>query len=167
MAQTALTTPPGRKAEPLELADMQGLVARAYGHLPFARYIIGRFGDPAAARAWLAGIARDVCTADQPEDDGPSLNIAFSWDGLRRLGLADDALASFPRPLQEGMVTPHRSRILGDLHDGVGPVLAGLSMRVQAELRRDPTPLLDALAKELADCRSDLRRIVSCVRLQQ
>ena len=114
MAQTALTTPPGRKAEPLELADMQGLVARAYGHLPFARYIIGRFGDPAAARAWLAGIARDVCTADQPEDDGPSLNIAFSWDGLRRLGLADDALASFPRPLQEGMVTPHRSRILGD-----------------------------------------------------
>ncbi len=54
-----------------------------------------------------------------------------------------------------------RSRILGDLHDGVGPVLAGLSMRVQAELRRAPTPLLEALAKELADCRGDLRRIVS------
>jgi len=54
-----------------------------------------------------------------------------------------------------------RSRILGDLHDGVGPVLAGLSMRVQAELRRGPTPLLEALAKELADCRGDLRRIVS------
>ena len=54
-----------------------------------------------------------------------------------------------------------RSRILGDLHDGVGPVLAGLSMRVQAELRRDPTPLLEVLAKELADCRGDLRRIVS------
>jgi signal transduction histidine kinase len=54
-----------------------------------------------------------------------------------------------------------RSRILGDLHDGVGPVLAGLSMRVQAELRRAPTPLLQALAAELADCRGDLRRIVS------
>jgi signal transduction histidine kinase len=54
-----------------------------------------------------------------------------------------------------------RARILGDLHDGVGPVLAGLSMRVQAELRRDPTPLLEALAKELSDCRGDLRRIVS------
>jgi signal transduction histidine kinase len=54
-----------------------------------------------------------------------------------------------------------RSRILGDLHDGVGPVLAGLSMRVQAELRRDPTPLLEVLAKELADCRGDLRRIVA------
>ncbi|WP_375499156.1 sensor histidine kinase [uncultured Jatrophihabitans sp.] len=54
-----------------------------------------------------------------------------------------------------------RSRILGDLHDGVGPVLAGLSMRVQAQLRRQPTPLLEAVAKELADCRGDLRRIVS------
>jgi signal transduction histidine kinase len=54
-----------------------------------------------------------------------------------------------------------RTRILGDLHDGVGPVLAGLSMRVQAQLRREPTPLLEALAKELADCRGDLRRIVS------
>ena len=54
-----------------------------------------------------------------------------------------------------------RSRILGDLHDGVGPVLAGLSMRVQAELRRNPTPLLEALSTELADCRGDLRRIVS------
>src|SRR5207302_7432026 len=117
MAQTAVTAAPDRQNEALELADMQGLVARAYGRLPFARYILGRVGDPSAARAWLAGIAQDVCTADQPEDDGPSLNIAFSWDGLRRLGLADDALASFPRPLQEGMVTPHRSRILGDHGD--------------------------------------------------
>ena len=114
MAETVVMAAPAGQAEALELADMQGLVARAYGHLPFARYILGRIGDPAAARSWLAGIAADVCTADHPEDDGPSLNIAFSWDGLRRLGLAGDTLASFPRPFQEGMVTPHRSRILGD-----------------------------------------------------
>ncbi|HKN40598.1 MAG TPA: hypothetical protein VJ456_15985, partial [Acidimicrobiia bacterium] len=93
MAETAVTAGPRVKTEVLELADMQGLVARAYGRLPFARYVVGRIGDPAAARSWLAGIARDVCTADQSEDDGPSLNIAFTWDGLRRLGLADDALA--------------------------------------------------------------------------
>jgi signal transduction histidine kinase len=54
-----------------------------------------------------------------------------------------------------------RARILGDLHDGVGPVLAGMSLRVRAELRRQPTPLLEALAGDLADCRGDLRRIVS------
>jgi signal transduction histidine kinase len=54
-----------------------------------------------------------------------------------------------------------RARILGDLHDGLGPVLAGMSMRVQAELRRSPTPLLESLAPELAEARGDLRRIVS------
>jgi signal transduction histidine kinase len=54
-----------------------------------------------------------------------------------------------------------RARILGDLHDGLGPMLVGMSMRVRAEIRRHPTPLLEALAVELADCRGDLRRIVS------
>jgi signal transduction histidine kinase len=54
-----------------------------------------------------------------------------------------------------------RARILGDLHDGLGPMLVGMSMRVRAELRNRPTPLLQALAHELADCRGDLRRIVS------
>ncbi|MBG0565866.1 sensor histidine kinase [Actinoplanes aureus] len=54
-----------------------------------------------------------------------------------------------------------RARILGDLHDGLGPVLVGMSMRVRAELRHRPSPVLEALAGDLADCRSDLRRIVS------
>jgi signal transduction histidine kinase len=54
-----------------------------------------------------------------------------------------------------------RTRILSDLHDGIGPVLVGMSLRVRAELRQRPTPLLQALAAELADCRGDLRRIVS------
>ncbi len=43
--------------------------------------------------------------------------MALTWEGLRRLGLPADALTTFPRPLQEGMVTPHRSRILGDVDD--------------------------------------------------
>jgi signal transduction histidine kinase len=54
-----------------------------------------------------------------------------------------------------------RTRILSDLHDGVGPQLAGMSMRVQAQLRRDPTPLMRSLATGLASARGDLRRIVS------
>jgi len=54
-----------------------------------------------------------------------------------------------------------RARILGDLHDGLGPMLVGMSLRVRAEVHLHPTPLLTALAVELADCRGDLRRIVS------
>ena len=36
-----------------------------------------------------------------------------------------------------------------------------MSMRVQAELRTRPTPLLQSLATELAESRGDLRRIVA------
>lgn len=58
-----------------------------------------------------------------------------------------------------------RARILGDLHDGLGPALAGMSMRVQASLRSTPSPehaaLLVDLADGLAASRTDLRRIVS------
>jgi signal transduction histidine kinase len=58
-----------------------------------------------------------------------------------------------------------RARILGDLHDGLGPVLAGMSMRVQATLRTTTDPayvdLLRDLAVDLAGSRTDLRRLVA------
>ena len=113
MAEAAVSA---RAPEALETADMQGLVARAYGQLPVARYVLGQIGEPAAARAWLAGIADDVFTADGSGDDqGPCLNLALTWEGLRALELPADALATFPRAVREGMVSTHRSRILGDL----------------------------------------------------
>lgn len=110
MAQTPLTP----ATEKLETSDMQGLVARAYGNLPFARYVFCHIGEPTVARAWLAEIAGQVFSADRPETDDPCLNLALTWEGLRRLGLPEDDLATFPRPLQEGMATSHRSRVLGD-----------------------------------------------------
>ncbi len=109
--------PPSPASEPLELDDMQGLVARAYGHLPLARYLLCRIVEPAAARAWLGRLAREVFPADRAKEDAVAVNVAVTWRGLHQLGLSDDALATFPRALQEGMVTPHRSRILGDLGD--------------------------------------------------
>ena len=58
-----------------------------------------------------------------------------------------------------------RKRVLGDLHDGLGPVLAGMSMRVQAALRTTASPeiaaLLTDLSADLAASRTDLRRIVA------
>lgn len=97
----------------LDTADMQGLVARAYGQLPNARYLLGAVDDAAAARAWLARVVPDISTAAR-RDEGCGLIVAFTHAGLAALGLDGDALATFPRPLQEGMVTPYRSRILGD-----------------------------------------------------
>jgi signal transduction histidine kinase len=65
-----------------------------------------------------------------------------------------------------------RRRILADLHDGLGPVLAGMSMQVRAALRAAPSGdggphpglapgLLAGLAESLARSRTDLRRIVA------
>ncbi|USQ76808.1 sensor histidine kinase [Ornithinimicrobium cryptoxanthini] len=54
-----------------------------------------------------------------------------------------------------------RSRVLGDLHDGLGPLLAGLGMRVQARARSEPSDWLSDLSADLADVRGELRRVVS------
>ncbi|MBU2663995.1 hypothetical protein KOI35_10890 [Actinoplanes bogorensis] len=75
----------------------------------------------------------------------------------RAVGLAVEAAHAHRDVARQRDV--ERSRILGDLHDGLGPALAGMSLRVRAE--RERTPLLDELARELAACRSDLRRVVS------
>ncbi len=115
MARPTLNGPGGRSTSvpPLDTADMQGLVSRAYGHLPLARYLLCEVADAAAARGWLGSVAPGVSTAAR-RDEGCGLVVAFTYAGLAALGLDHDALATFPRPLQEGMVTPHRSRILGD-----------------------------------------------------
>lgn len=77
----------------------------------------------------------------------------------RAVGLAIDAeYARHDLTYQRDL---ERSRILADLHDDLGPVLAGMSMRVQAAREVHRLPELDDLAEDLAGCRADLRRIVS------
>ncbi len=129
MAEAAVARP---GAQDLEIDDMQGLVGRAYGHLPFAYYALCRVGDAPAARHWLGRVAGELFTAGMSKNDDPALNLAMTFAGLRAFGLSGDALATFPRPLEEGMVTEHRSRILGDFGDSDpagwrwgGPVTAG------------------------------------------
>ena len=49
----------------LELDDIQGLVARGYGTLRAAVFVLLRIDDPAAARAWLGALAGEVATAER------------------------------------------------------------------------------------------------------
>lgn len=56
-----------------------------------------------------------------------------------------------------------RVRILADLHDDLGPALAGMGMRVEAARSAGAAVDLTALAADLAACRADLRRIVSAL----
>jgi len=101
----------------IERHDIQGLLASGYGHLPCARYLLVRFpDDPAAARRWLGRLASEVTTAAKKEEVC-SINVALTYGGLERIGLARAALATFPRAFREGIATEHRSRILGDRGD--------------------------------------------------
>lgn len=106
------TQPVANGPEP-ENADIQGLVAAGYGRLRAARYLVLKVADPTTARAWIAGLARDVTNASAPVTT-LGLNIAFTHAGLDKLGLDAECLKAFPAEFSEGMVTAHRSRMLGD-----------------------------------------------------
>ena len=104
-----------------EHADIQGVVLNGYGHLKCTRFLFLQIGDAAGARRWLADLLPQITTAARRPKDAPkpetALNIAFTYAGLQRLELPPDALAQFPRELQEGMAAGERSRVLGDTGD--------------------------------------------------
>ena len=95
----------------LDLHDIQGLVARGYGNLPTARFLLLSIRDTAAARRWLGTLA--VTRGDERPDD-VAVNVALTSSGLERLGLDAETLRMFSNEFFAGMTTPHRRRILGD-----------------------------------------------------
>lgn len=101
------------ESAPLEKTDIQGLVAAGYGRLHAATYLLFQVAQPTTARAWLARLASEVTDASAPVTI-TGLNLAFSHAGLAQLGLDQECLGAFPAEFAEGMVTPHRSRMLGD-----------------------------------------------------
>jgi Dyp-type peroxidase family len=116
--------------EPFDRRDLQGLLASGYDHLDHARFVFVRFGGEespasrAAGRAWLRGVIGRVTTAERPHQGrhDACLNVAFSWAGLKALGLPqrliDDSesgsLDGFPREFVAGMNRPEAAAILGD-----------------------------------------------------
>lgn len=100
----------------LPVADLQGLVVSSFSNLPWSAFILCEVGAAAETRRWLAELAPAITTAEGRRDD-LSINVALTATGLHRLGLAEDAMQTFPLAFRDGMVGERRSRILGD----VGP----------------------------------------------
>ncbi|HEX5781846.1 MAG TPA: Dyp-type peroxidase [Solirubrobacteraceae bacterium] len=99
----------------LDFPNIQGFVVRGY-RLPAAGYLFLRIEEAAKARALLGDVIPDVITAerwDVKPDSG--INVAFSYEGLRALGVGDDSLAGFPAEFRDGMAS--RKQLLGDLGD--------------------------------------------------
>jgi Dyp-type peroxidase family len=99
-----------------ELNDVQGLVARGYGNLPSARFLLVGIDDGAAARAWLGTVAGALTTAET-SPDARAVNIAFTSSGLRKLGVDAATVGLFANEFAEGMTAQHRTRALGDVDE--------------------------------------------------
>ena len=97
----------------LELDDIQHfLIARPPALA--ARYEFLSFHNAEGARTWLAGILAKVGTAQTVGSshlDSRWVTVAFTWNGLKALGVDDASLATFPEEFRQGMAA--RANILG------------------------------------------------------
>src|SRR5581483_8302511 len=104
----------------LKLGDIQGIILRGYKHHPYSMYIFLQVEDPARARAWLGSMIAEVTTSESWPDPKHrprhSLNVAFSYAGLQRLGF-EGTKGTFSREFREGMPEENRARVLGDTHE--------------------------------------------------
>ncbi|MBD2564847.1 MULTISPECIES: Dyp-type peroxidase [Nostoc] len=101
----------------LLLNDIQGLLLHSYTTEPYsllnARFMFVNVKDRESGLHWLTALFPFITTATPPtEKPKTCVNVAFTFSGLRCLGLSSEILQSFPIEFQEGM--KQRSSILGD-----------------------------------------------------
>ncbi len=97
----------------LDLNDMQGLITRGYSTLRWASFLMFTINNPASARAALGELTPRV-TNGRAEPPDTAVNLAFTSDGIRLLGLEIPGPDGFPEEFVSGMTDPNRSRFLGD-----------------------------------------------------
>jgi deferrochelatase/peroxidase EfeB len=104
----------GFPSAPLESELIPTLVFGGLSPLRHAHCLIVELaGKPSDCRHWLGELARDLSYGDRVPCDF-AVVAGFSASGLRKLGLEESALATFPVAFQQGMAAPWRSRALHD-----------------------------------------------------
>src|SRR5512144_627811 len=97
----------------LELDDIQHILLTRPPALT-ARYEFLSFRNAANARGWLAAFLKTVQSAAtvrvSAETDTRWVTVAFTWTGLRALGVDEALLATFPEEFKQGMAA--RAQIL-------------------------------------------------------
>jgi Dyp-type peroxidase family len=99
----------------LELDDIQHfLMTRPFAHA--ARYEFLSFAKPESGQKWLGGVLDKVGNARaviaSKDTDTRWVTVAFTWNGLRALGVDETSLATFPDDFRQGMAA--RAQVLGD-----------------------------------------------------
>ena len=99
----------------LEFDDIQHILLTRAPALT-GRYEFLSFRDASGGRAWLSAIKDTVHSAAAMrasiDKDKRWVTVAFTWNGLRALGVDDASLSSFPEEFRQGMAA--RAQMLGD-----------------------------------------------------
>ncbi len=99
----------------LELDDIQHILLTRTPAVT-GRYEFLSFDNPAGGRAWLSEllpVVESAAAAPATMDDTERwVTLAFTWNGLRALGVSEESLATFPEAFRQGMAA--RADILGD-----------------------------------------------------
>jgi Dyp-type peroxidase family len=99
----------------LETEDIQHILLARTPALT-GRYEFLSFRDPAGGRAWVSAMVEKVQSAAEvlssAEKEKRWVTVAFTWNGLRALGVDEASLATFPEEFKQGMVA--RAQMLGD-----------------------------------------------------
>src|ERR671920_451271 len=99
----------------LEFDDIQYILLTRVPALT-GRYEFLSFRQPAQGRAWLAGLIDKVASArsalSSMDSERRWISVAFTWNGLRTLGVDEASLATFPEEFRQGMAA--RAEVLGD-----------------------------------------------------
>jgi Dyp-type peroxidase family len=99
----------------LEFDDIQHILLTRTPAIT-GRYEFLSFDTPEGGRAWLTELLDKVQSATDAQatmdESDRWVTLAFTWNGLRALGVPEESLATFPDEFREGMAA--RADILGD-----------------------------------------------------
>ena len=71
--------------------------------MPYGRHIFLKFLDGAKARTWLRDMIKRVNARQEEHGTRFTVNIGFTYEGLKALGLSEKSLNSFPVAFRAGM----------------------------------------------------------------
>lgn len=104
-------------SDSFEFDDLQGLFRFGYGRLTETCFMLLGIADVDAAKQWLATVEPGNAVSVSPPPD-TALQIAFSVQGLRVLGIRESVVEGFSDEFIVGMNGDEsRSRRLGDIGD--------------------------------------------------
>ncbi|MEN8174392.1 MAG: peroxidase [Pseudomonadota bacterium] len=117
MAEPDLNSHLNSRVKPPEFDDLQGLLRFGHGRLTETGFMLLRVIDAEAAKRWLARAPVTDASSRTPPPD-TALQVAFSVEGLRVLGVGERVIEGFSDEFIVGMAGDEsRSRRLGDTGD--------------------------------------------------